>query len=236
MMVIGLSYRLVPMIVPAAMPTGRRLAASAVLLQVGVIALAIALLRNSPWLPAAALVIVAGLAAFVWHVRAIVKHRLPPPAALPRPDWATWQTHVAFLWLLVAAGTGLVLTLPVSPAWTIPLGWAYGVAGLVGFLAQVVMGIHGRLLPLHGWYRMFEARGLKPPARSAHTLASPALARIILMTWAAGVPLLLVGLASGRTAWISISSALLLAGVGANAAQAIQIATADANPNVPARP
>lgn len=236
MMVIGLSYRLIPMIVPAAMPTGGSLATSAVLLEVGVIALAIGLLRDSPWVPAAAFVIVAGLATFVWHVRAIVKHRLPPPAALPRPDWATWQTHVAFLWLLVAAATGLVLTLPISRAWMIPLGWAYGVAGLVGFLAQVVMGIQGRLLPLHGWYRMFEGRGLKPPARSAHTLASPALARIILMTWAGGVPLLLVGLASGRTAWISISSAFLLAGVAANAVQAIQIAGADANPDVSVRP
>ena len=240
MMVIGLSYRLVPMIAPAAMPTGASLATSAVLLEAGVIALAVGLLRNSSWVPAAALVIVVGLGAFVRRVRAIIKRKLPPPPALPRPDWATWQTHLAFVWLVVAAVTGLVLTFPISPAQTVSLGWAYGVAGLVGFLAQVVMGIQGRLLPLHGWYRMFEARGLQPPARSAHTLASPALAKAILVTWACGVPSLIFGLTSNRTAWISISSAMLLAGVAANAAQAVQIATADANPDLsqtaPARP
>jgi hypothetical protein len=208
------------------MPSGRSLGASAVLLEVGVIALAVGLVRGSPWVPAAALVIVTGLAVFVWHVRAIIKRRLPPPAALPRPDWATRQTHVAFLWLLVAAGAGLLLTLPMSPARTISLGWTYGVAGLVGFLAQVVMGIQGRLLPLHGWYRMLEGAGLAPPARSAHTLASPTLARAILVTWACGVPLLIVGLASSRAAWISIGCAVLLIGVAANAAQAIRIATA----------
>ena len=85
MMVVGLSYRLVPMIVPAAMPSGRSLAASAVLLESGVIALAVGLLRGSPWVPAAALVIVTGLAVFVWHVRAIIKRRLPPPRGAASP-------------------------------------------------------------------------------------------------------------------------------------------------------
>ena len=48
----------------------------------------------------------------------------------------------------------------------------------------------------------------------------------ILVTWACGVPLLIVGLASSRATWISISCAVLLIGVAANAAQAIRIATA----------
>jgi hypothetical protein len=227
MMVVGLSYRLIPMIVPARMPTGRAMATSAVLLEVGTIGLAVALISRPGWTPLGALVLIAGVASFVSQVRKIVAGRLPPPAALPRPDWATWQTHVAFVWLMVAASAGLLLTLPVPPAWVIALGWIYGTAGLVGFLAQIVVGIQGRLLPLYGWYRMMERGNMRPASRSAHTLASHGLSKAILMTWTLGVPLLVSGLAAGIDLLIAAGSALLLAGVALNAAQAITIVTAD---------
>jgi hypothetical protein len=225
MMVVGLSYRLIPMIVPAAMPTTAWMALIAVLLQAGVMVLAAGLVTNSQWAIAGALLVLAGLASFVRQVRAIVQRRLPPPAALPRPDWATWQTHAAFLWLVVAASSGVILTLPIPPSWTIPLGWIYGTAGLVGFLAQIVVGIQGRLLPLHGWYRAFEAGGMHPPARSAHTLASPVLAKAILIAWAVGVPVLMAGLVADAPWLVAAGSAALVAGVGLNAAQAMTIAT-----------
>jgi hypothetical protein len=175
----------------------------------------------------AALIIVAGIGAFVMQVRRIVTRRLPPPVALPRPDWATWQTHLAFVWLLVAAAIGMLLTLPVPPVWIVSLGWLYGTAGLVGFLSQVVIGIQGRLLPLHAWYRRFEAAGLKPPARSVHTLARPGLARATLVTWTCGVPVLAAGLVFGTSLLISIGAALLLGGVGVNAVQMITMASTE---------
>jgi hypothetical protein len=163
------------------------------------------------------------------------KPRIDPGSArpgrddrVPRPDWATWQTHVAFGWLLLAAITGLVLTLPVSLAWTVPVGWIYGTAGLLGFLAQIVVGIQGRLLPVHGWYRVLVNEGMKPPLRSAHSLASHRLARWILLTWTFGVPLLAGGLAFTLSPLIRLGSAFLLVGVTLNAAQATVIATAQA--------
>lgn len=228
MMVIGLSYRLIPMIVPAAMPARASMAYSAVLLEAGIIVLAAGILLRSPATIAGALLILAGFGAFIAHVREIVRRRLPPPAALPRPDWATWQTHVAFAWLLIAAISGFVLTLPIPLAWTVTIGWIYGAAGLVGFLAQIVVGIQGRLLPLHGWYRMFVASGMAPPQRSAHSLASHGLARWILLAWTGGIPLLAIGLAFALTPLVSAGSAVLLAGVVLNAVQAAGIATARA--------
>ena len=227
MMVIGLSYRLIPMIVPAEMPKGRAMATSAILLEVGTIGLAFALVWQPGSSPVAALVIIAGLASFVTQVRNIVKRKLPAPAALPRPDWATWQTHVAFGWLLIAASAGLCLTLPIPPAWRIALGWIYGTAGLVGFLAQIVVGIQGRLLPLFAWYRMMERRDMQPPARSAHTLANQGVAKAILAAWTLGISLLVAGLAAGSTSTISAGSALLLAGVALNATQVVATVTAD---------
>ncbi|MGB2713770.1 MAG: hypothetical protein WBC51_06300 [Vicinamibacterales bacterium] len=228
MMVIGLSYRLVPMILPAAMPTGRSLVWSAVLLQAGVMTLAGALVSHSTWSWTGALFIVAGLMAFVARVRTIVGQKRPAPAALPRPDWATWQTHVAFGWLMVAVASGLLLVLPLPLAWMIPLGWIYGVAGLIGFLAQVVVGIQGRLLPMHAWYRQLQAAGGKPPAHSVHALASPTLAKWTLFAWAGGVPVLTVGLAASVHTAVAAGSALLLVGVALNAAQALNVLSSSA--------
>ena len=49
MMVIGVAYRLLPMILPAAMPGGPRLWLSAVLLQIGVTGLFVTLLGRGPF-------------------------------------------------------------------------------------------------------------------------------------------------------------------------------------------
>ena len=102
--------------------------------------------------------VVGGLGAFVAQIRTIVKRRLPRPPALPRRDWSTWQTHVAFLWLLVATVLGVILSVGLGGESALTLMWIYGVAGLVGFLAQIVTGMQGRLVPFYAWYRAFEAK------------------------------------------------------------------------------
>ncbi|HET7216743.1 MAG TPA: hypothetical protein VFJ02_01785 [Vicinamibacterales bacterium] len=219
MMVVGMAYRLIPMILPAEMPKGRRMAVSAVLLEIGTLALVLALLAGSAWTVAAALLIVAGLGSFIAEIMKTVRRRLPPPRALPRPDWATWQTHVAFVWLLIAVCAGITLTLPMPFERLLALGWLYGIAGLVGFLAQIVVGIQGRLLPLYGWYREMELGDMRPPERSAHSLASQDLARAILVAWTLGVPLLLCGLAAAIRPLTAAGSMFLLAGVILNVTQ-----------------
>jgi hypothetical protein len=224
MMFVGLAYRLIPMIVPAAMPSGMSLAASAVLIQSGVMVLAWALLHGSSGTAAGALLIVAGLVSFVMHVRRVLRHRLPPPAALPRPDWGTRQTHMALLWLLVAAGLGFYLALPGPGERVVTWGWTYGTAGLIGFLAQVIVGMQGRLLPMHAWYGAFEAAGHKPPARSAHSLVHPGFGRAIFFAWTLGVPALALGLARDVPVLVSAACAVLFAGVVMGGVQTVLIA------------
>ena len=222
MMFVGLAYRLIPMIVPTAMPTGRSMALSAALLEAGLLLLVVALIKEAAWQAAGAWLIIAGLTSFVIHVRLALRHKLPPPAALPRPDWPTWQTHVALLWLLVAGGAGLYITWPTHGS-AVAAGWLYGTAGLIGFLAQVIAGMQGRLLPMHAWYAAFDAAGRKPPARSAHVLASPRLARLNLYCWTIGVPTLALGFTRVAPSMIRIASVVLLAGVVLGATQALHI-------------
>lgn len=212
MMVVGLSYRLIPMMLPAAMPAGASLAWSAVLIEAGLAVLVFTLLSGAGPTWAGVLLIAAGLGSFVLQVRRTLARRMPRPPALPRLDWSMWQTRAALLWLAGATLLGLALTAG-PDSWAGPLAWWYGIAGLIGFLSQIVVGMQGRLVPMYAWYRAFAARGGRPPARSAHELPSPAFARIIFAAWTAGVPLLGAGLAGDRRPLVAVASALMLMGV-----------------------
>ncbi|BCS32351.1 membrane protein [Luteitalea sp. TBR-22] len=222
MMVIGVSYRLVPMFLPAAMPDSPRLAYSAIGLECGTLWIAGALLAGAPTWPGALLVLL-GLAAFVREVRGVLAHRRPRPAEMAGRDWATWQTHAAMAWLgvaIVAGGVGLVRGM--SPG----LAWVYGLAGVLGFLAQMVVGIQGRLLPLHAWYRAMHALGGQPPSRSSHRLARPAFTLGILLAWLAALPLLAVGLVQGQPVVIRLGALILALSVVAQAVHMALIARA----------
>jgi hypothetical protein len=220
MMVVGLAYRLIPMMVPAPMPAGRGLALSAILIQIGVTIVVVTLVWPSAWLSLGAITIAAGLLSFALRIRRALAHRLPRPPALPRRDWSTWQAHAALLWLLVAVALGVALSVRESSAYRVELSWCYGVAGLVGFLAQIVVGIQGRLIPLYAWYRRFAARDGAALPRAANELPSAAFARAIFLAWLAGVPALAIGLAGQYQVLIAIGAGLLFCGVVTNAVYA----------------
>lgn len=217
MLVVGLSYRLIPMILPAAMPTGRSLAVSAMLMEAGLVVLVVTLLGFPSFTWIGALLILCGLAGFVTQIRRTVARRMPRPPALPARDWSTWQTHAAFVWLLVATALGVALSIGVPDAARVTLMWIYGVAGLVGFLAQIVTGMQGRLVPLYAWYRGLAAKG-GPPEVGANSLPSAAFARPIFLLWTSGVVLLAWGLPSASHPAIRFGASLLLGGITAGAA------------------
>jgi hypothetical protein len=216
MLVIGLSYRLIPMMLPAEMPSGRSLALSAILIEAGLVALTLRLMIDSTAIWLGASMIVAGLLAFLAHVRRMLARRLPRPPALPSRDWSAWQMHAAFAWLLIAVVSGVVLSIRAPEAYRLPLMWMYGVAGLVGFLAQMVAGMQGRLVPFYAWYLAYARSGL-PPAQAAHALPSPAFARAIFLCWTAAVPLLAWGLSQAHHFAIRAGALSLLAGLGLGA-------------------
>jgi len=215
MMAIGLSYRLMPMIVPAVMPKGRALYASAILIETGLALLVAALFTGWPVVPIAAVCLIAGLGAFARQMVRTALRRLPRPPALPKRDWSIWQVHAAFLWLLIASVLGWMLSRDGAAARP-ALAWVYGTAGLLGFLAQMITGMHGRLVPYYAWYRAMGAAGERPRG-SAHTLPSPRLARATFVTWSAGVPMLAAGLAGEQLVLIRAGALVLLAGVACGA-------------------
>jgi hypothetical protein len=213
MMVVGVAYRLIPMMIPSAMPSGRTLAWSAGLLEGGVIVTAIALVTGSSWLLIGALLIVSGFASAALQLGGAAAHRRPRPPRLAGIDWSLWQVRGALVWLAVAVVVGVMLAAgATTDVWYVESAWLYGIAGLVGWMAQMVAAVLGRLVPFYAWYRARARRG-SPPQRSVHDLISPRLAAIVCAAWTIGVPLLALGLSTAQTTCIRAAAAALLVGV-----------------------
>lgn len=219
MMIMGISYRLVPMFLPAAMPAGSSLAWSAILLETGTVGLAWSFVAGGQTLPWAA-VIAAAFGVFMWQISRILGSRRPRPAQMSGRDWSVFQTHAALLWLIAAIVTGLTLAAGIVPAsWT----WLYGVIGIVGFAAQMVVGVQGRLLPLHAWYRAMTQRDGEPPPRSAYRLAHGGVARLIFLLWLVAVPGLAIGLITESPGFVAVAALFLLWATVLQAAHAAAI-------------
>ena len=218
LMVVGLSYRLLPMMLPAVMPAGAALALSAIFIECGLAVFVWVALMGSGRTWIGGLLIVAGLVSFMVQMRRTLSRRLPRPPALPRRDWSTWQAHAALAWLVVAVALGMASAVVESGSAQGRLVWLYGTAGLVGFLAQIVVGMQGRLVPLYAWYRAMAARGGTPPERAANALPSSTFAGVIFLAWTVGVPLLAAGLAWEWQIVIRVAALVLLAGVVSGAA------------------
>jgi hypothetical protein len=219
MMVVGVAYRLLPMTFPSKMPTSRSIYASAILLESGVLGLFAALLLRSAWTPVFAVLIVSGLAAFATHVIWMLRRPAPPPVGASRLHFGVLHAAAAGLSLLAAVVIGLVLlALPTSPG-ALHAAAAYGVFALVGFLAQMVVGMEARLIPLVTWFWVFARDDTPAPPPSPLVMRDTTLQAIVFAGWVIGVPALAAGMALESARWVSLGAWSL--------AVAVAIATLD---------
>jgi hypothetical protein len=204
LMVMGAGYRLLPMMLPSAPPRGGGPLLATALTDAGAWLLAGGRLLGSPRTSAAGAVLAAsGIVAFLGQVAWMLRHRRPAPTAQPRPDPGVAHALAALAWLAAAVPLGLWLALAPPSERALAGAMAYGVIGLVGFLAQMVVGVSARLLPLAGWLWGFYDREHRENPPSPHTALSRRAQMAGLALWTLGVPALALGLADDRLAWVS---------------------------------
>jgi hypothetical protein len=194
MMVVGVGYRMLPMIFPSKMAPPRSMYASAVLLEVGVLGLFWTLLLRSVFSVAFGIAIVAGLIAFATRVVWMRRHGVSKPVGAPHPDFGLLHAAGAAVSLVAAAGIGLTLLLQPSSPQMLHAAAAYGVFGLIGFLGQMVTAMEARLLPMVTWYWAYAASGYRIAPPSPHAMRDRRLQGIVFAGWTIGVPLLAGGM------------------------------------------
>lgn len=215
MMVMAAGYRLLPMILPAAPPTGPWVWAGAVLMETGVLGLSLSLYVGGGPVAQFAALCAAGLAVFISRVVWMLRHRRPPPQTLRRPEIGRFHIAASFLWLAVAVVSGLAVACAPTAPWRQQAILVYGAAGLVGFLSQIVVGVAGRIVPLWIWLAEIGGRDHQRRPPSPYSLADRRLQIAVLALWTGGVPLVAAGLGLDRMVLIRSGAALLtLAAIG----------------------
>lgn len=213
MMVMGAGYRLLPMLLPSAVPQGRWVWASALLLEGGTLGLFVSFLLRSRAVALFAPLAAAGLAAFLSRVVWMKRNPRPAPKDLRRPDWGVLHAVQALGYLALAAILGIALAVTPPALWKLRAAVVYGTFGLVGFLAQMVVGVSHRLLPLYAWIRAYEGTDFAVQPPSPHATPARRLQAAGFLLWTAGVPLLAAGLGLERATLLSAGGMTLLGAV-----------------------
>jgi hypothetical protein len=211
------------MVLPAQMPKGPRLWFTAVLLEVGLLGLTVTLLLRARFTWIFALAIVAGFAVFLSHVIWMVRRPRPRPPGIRTPDPAVLHAATAFASLVVASTVGTWLTLAQPSEWFLRIAMAYGVFGLVGFLAQLVVGMEGRLLPLFAWHWAYANTNFKGPVPSPHEMSSHGTQELVFVLWLFAIPSLAGGLALDAIPFVRAAALSLLVATVLDTANMLRI-------------
>lgn len=222
MMVIGVGYRLLPMLLPSAVPGGKLLHAGGILLEIGVLGLFWSLLAGSRLLPLFALIAMAAIAAFLRQVIWMRRNRRKPPPGLRFPDYGVLHAMQAIAYGGVGAVIGCALAVMPRTEATLRYAAVYGVIGLVAFLSQIVIGVEARILPVFVAIRSSLGRSRRRAARrgadgcvralNPHGLIDRRFQATTFYCWTIGLPLLAIGVGVSGTRLVTAGAALLLIG------------------------
>jgi hypothetical protein len=210
-MILGVGYRMVPMILPSAMPEGAGLWWSAALLELGAAGLAVGFLRQAAWLPAAAIAASAAFGVFLAQLAWMLRHRRPAPSARPKPDYHLWHVALALACLVLSLLLGLVLALTPLSDYTTGPGAVYGVLGLIGFASQMVAGVEIILLPLFAATLAIARGGFSALSPSPHRMARRGMTAAAFFLWAGAIAALAAGAGLPSAVLCGIGGVSLLA-------------------------
>jgi hypothetical protein len=149
MLIVGVSYRLVPMFTISELQSPRRAAWSVWLLNAGLAGAFVTILLRSPLKMFFACVILAGLALYGLELAAILRAR-----KRRTPDGGVRQFLTAVGLLAPQAALGLLLAWPGLPlnALTGQLENVYGLLAILGVVSGAIMGMLYKIVPFLVWF------------------------------------------------------------------------------------
>jgi hypothetical protein len=191
MLIVGVSYKLIPMFTLSEIQSRRRAGWSVVLLNVGLAGAVGSILLRSPLKFFFALVIVTGLAIYGWELRAIVRARKRAPL-----DRGVKSFLTAVAMLVPVSALALVLAWPRLPM-TVFAGQLenlYGFLGLIGFVTFALIGMLHKIIPFLIWFHTYSPHVGRAVVPSLADLYSERLQTAGYWAWLAGLTIVSAGI------------------------------------------
>ncbi len=152
MMIVTVSYKLVPMFTLSELQNAHRAWWSVVLLNLGLLGVFVTVLLQSPLKLGFALVVIAGLTLYGWEIKAILRARNRRSL-----DWGMRYFLTAIALLVPLSVLALLLSwsrLPMT-ALTMQLENVYGLLALLGFVGLAILGMLYKIVPFLVWFHSY---------------------------------------------------------------------------------
>jgi hypothetical protein len=206
-LIVGISYKLVPMFTLSEIQNRRRAAASLWLLNLGLAGAFVTILLRSSWKPVFALMVLAGLLCYGFELVAILRARKRRPL-----DWGMKYFLTALGLLVPLACLAAVLSWPSLPLTALSgqLENLYGFLAFAGVVSFAIIGMLYKILPFLAWYASYSKHIGRYKVPSLADLYSPRLQNAGYWTYLAGLGLTGIGILPGAALPIRCGCGLLL--------------------------
>jgi len=152
MMIVTVSYKLVPMFTLGELQSERRARWSIIILNAGLLGTFITVLIQSPLKPVFAILTTVGFGLYGWEMVAILRARNRRTL-----DWGMRYFLTALALLLPLCIIALVLSWPALPltAFTMQLENIYGLLALAGLVGLAILGMLYKIVPFLVWFHSY---------------------------------------------------------------------------------
>ena len=211
MMIVAVSYKLVPMFTLSEVQSARRAGWSLALLNTGLAGVFVTILFSSPWKIAFAFVVLGGLALHGLEIVAILRAR-----KRSNLDWGMKYFLTAIALLLPVSALGMVLAWPWLPAsaLSLQLETTYGFLAFIGVVTFAMMGMLYKVIPFLVWYASYSKAIGRNKVPALADLYSRKLQAAGYWTFLGGLLVTSLATALGHASCVRLGCGLLLASIG----------------------
>ena len=191
LLIVGVSYKLLPMFTLSEVQSPRRAGLSVALLNIGLAGAFVTILLRSPWKLAFALLVIAALAIYGWELAAILRARKRRSL-----DWGLRYFLTAVGLFLPLSFLSIVLCwpgLPLNPL-TGQLENLYGFLGLIGVVTFAITGMLYKIIPFLVWFGVYSRHIGRAQVPTLGDLYSPQLQMIGYWSFLFGLVAISVGI------------------------------------------
>ena len=207
-LIVGVSYKLIPMFTLSELQNPRRAAWSVILLNTGLAGSFVTILLRSPWKLAFSLVVVLALALYALELRAILRAR--KRAVM---DWGVRGFLTAVSLMFPLSIIAAVLSWPGLPVntYTMQLENVYGFLGLVGVVSFAIIGMLYKIIPFIVWFGTYSQHIGRAQVPSLAELYSARLQIISYWIFLAGLLTTLLAMEFSNAVAVRCGTGLLAA-------------------------